>query len=160
MAEIRVPTLGESVTEATIGKWFTKPGDPVADDEPLVALETDKVTIEVPAPAAGVLSEIAAKDGTTVAVGALLGQIKEGAGAVVTKPAASPTGKPDEKTSTTKPIGAGPEEPQPRPESKPAAVAAPADVPLAPSVRRLAAESGMDASTVPGSGKDGRVTKG
>ena len=81
MAEIRVPTLGESVTEATIGKWFKKPGEAVAVDEPLVELETDKVTIEVPAPIAGVLSEIAAKDGETVAVGALLGQIKEGAGA-------------------------------------------------------------------------------
>src|SRR5437868_6772281 len=81
MAEIRVPTLGESVTEATIGKWFKKPGEAVAVDEPLVELETDKVTIEVPAPAAGVLSDIAAKDGETVAVGALLGQIKEGAGA-------------------------------------------------------------------------------
>ena len=81
MAEIRVPTLGESVTEATIGKWFKKPGEAVAVDEPLVELETDKVTIEVPAPAAGVLADIAAKDGETVAVGALLGQIKEGAGA-------------------------------------------------------------------------------
>ena len=79
MTEIRVPTLGESVTEATIGKWFKQPGDAVAVDEPLVELETDKVTIEVPAPAAGTLSEIAAKDGDTVAVGALLGQIKEGA---------------------------------------------------------------------------------
>src|SRR5216110_1561385 len=86
MAEIRVPTLGESVTEATIGKWFKKPGDPVAVDEPLVELETDKVTIEVPAPAAGVLGEIAAKEGDTVAVGALLGQIKDGAGAAA-KPA-------------------------------------------------------------------------
>src|SRR6188768_2678292 len=86
MTEIRVPTLGESVTEATIGKWFKQPGDAVAVDEPLVELETDKVTIEVPAPAAGVLSEIAAKDGETVAVGALLGQIKEGAGAAA-KPA-------------------------------------------------------------------------
>ena len=73
MAEIRVPTLGESVTEATIGKWFKQPGDAVAVDEPLVELETDKVTIEVPAPAAGVLTEIAVKDGETVAVGALLG---------------------------------------------------------------------------------------
>src|ERR1700752_1679369 len=77
MTEIRVPTLGESVTEATIGKWFKHPGDAVAVDEPLVELETDKVTIEVPATAAGVLSEIAAKDGETVAVGAVLGQIKE-----------------------------------------------------------------------------------
>src|SRR6266851_2803605 len=81
MTDIRVPTLGESVTEATIGKWFKQPGDAVAVDEPLVELETDKVTIEVPAPAAGVLSEIVAKDGETVAVGALLGQINQGAGA-------------------------------------------------------------------------------
>ncbi|MGA9320901.1 MAG: biotin/lipoyl-containing protein, partial [Xanthobacteraceae bacterium] len=71
MAEIRVPTLGESVTEATIGKWFKKAGDVVAVDEPLVELETDKVTIEVPAPAAGVLTDVAVKDGDTVAVGAL-----------------------------------------------------------------------------------------
>src|SRR4249920_3898480 len=87
MTDIRVPTLGESVTEATIGKWFKKPGDPVAVDEPLVELETDKVTIEVPAPAAGTLAAVAAKDGDTVAVGALLGEIKEGAGAA---PAAKP----------------------------------------------------------------------
>src|SRR6267378_776518 len=78
MVDIRVPTLGESVTEATIGKWFKKPGEAVAVDEPLVELETDKVTIEVPSPAAGVLADIAAKDGETVSVGALLGQIKEG----------------------------------------------------------------------------------
>src|SRR6478609_3031711 len=90
MADIRVPALGESVTEATIGKWFKQPGDPVAVDEPLVELETDKVTIEVPSPAAGVLADIAAKDGETVAVGALLGQIKEGAGAPsAAKPAAA-----------------------------------------------------------------------
>src|ERR1700739_4747019 len=87
MVEIRVPALGESVTEATIGKWFKQPGDAVAVDEPLVELETDKVTIEVPVPAAGVLSDIAAKDGDTVAVGAVLGQIKEGAGAPAAKAA-------------------------------------------------------------------------
>ena len=81
MADIRVPTLGESVTEATVGKWFKQPGDAVAVDEPLVELETDKVTLEVPAPAAGVLSDVAVKNGDTVAVGALLGQIKEGAAA-------------------------------------------------------------------------------
>src|SRR5690242_1771230 len=148
MAEIRVPTLGESVTEATIGKWFKKAGDAVAVDEPLVELETDKVTIEVPAPAAGVLSEIAVKDGETVAVGALLGQIKEGAGAV-------PTGKPTQKTDTTAPINAGPEVPQPRPEPKPAA-----SMPAPPSVRKLAAESGVDPGTVAGSGVRGQVTKG
>ena len=116
MTDIRVPTLGESVTEATIGKWFKQPGEAVAVDEPLVELETDKVTIEVPSPAAGVLSDIAAKDGETVAVGALLGRIQEGA-AGAAKPAAAktgskPTGKPEQKSDTTAPIGAGPEEVQ------------------------------------------------
>src|SRR5205085_9218715 len=86
MTDIRVPVLGESVTEATIGKWFKKPGDSIAVDEPLVEIETDKVTIEVPAPAAGVLAEINAKDGDTFAVGALLGQIKEGATAAKAAP--------------------------------------------------------------------------
>ena len=99
MAEIRVPTLGESVTEATIGKWFKKAGDPVAVDEPLVELETDKVTIEVPAPAAGTLAAIAAKDGDTVAVGALLGEIKEGAGA-------APSAKPAPAGGRSKPAAA------------------------------------------------------
>jgi 2-oxoglutarate dehydrogenase E2 component (dihydrolipoamide succinyltransferase) len=150
MAEIRVPTLGESVTEATIGKWFKKPGDAVAVDEPLVELETDKVTIEVPAPAAGVLSDIAAKDGDTVAVGAVLGQIKEGAGAA---PAKAPP-KPAEPPPQAAPKPA-PARPAPTPAASPAA-----DAPQAPSVRKLSAESGVDAATVPGSGKDGRVTKG
>jgi 2-oxoglutarate dehydrogenase E2 component (dihydrolipoamide succinyltransferase) len=167
MAEIRVPTLGESVTEATIGKWFKQPGDPVAVDEPLVELETDKVTIEVPAPAAGVLADIAAKDGQTVAVGALLGQIKEGAkegtSAPAAKPAAASTGRPDQKTAMTTPINAAEEEPKlrvpPKADGEPKSKGA-GDLPLAPSVRKLAAESGMDAATVPGSGKDGRVTKG
>ena len=152
MTEIRVPTLGESVTEATIGKWFKKAGEAVTVDEPLVELETDKVTIEVPAPAAGVLSEIAAKDGDTVAVGAVLGQITDGAGAAKTPAAAPPMAKPD----------AGPP-PAPRPAVAPAPVKAPAtasELPLAPSVRKLSAESGLDAATVPGTGKDGRVTKG
>src|SRR5690606_29054115 len=88
--EIRVPTLGESVTEATIGQWFKKVGDAVAADEPLVELETDKVTIEVPAPAAGVLETIAAQPGETVDVGALLGAIAAGAGAAAAAPAAAP----------------------------------------------------------------------
>ena len=162
MAEIRVPTLGESITEATIGKWFKQPGEAVAVDEPLVELETDKVTIEVPAPAAGVLSDIQAKDGETVAVGALLGQIKEGAGAASGKPAAAPTGRPEQKTATATPIGAADEQPAPR--VPPKADAAPKskapDVPPAPSVRRIASESGIDPAGVAGSGKDGRVTKG
>src|SRR6201985_2547784 len=89
MNEIQFPPLGESVTEATIGRWFKKAGEAVAVDEPLVELETDKVTIEVPAPSAGVLSDIAAKDGDTVAVGALLGQIKDGAAASAAPPAAA-----------------------------------------------------------------------
>ncbi|MCK7613394.1 2-oxoglutarate dehydrogenase complex dihydrolipoyllysine-residue succinyltransferase [Roseibium sediminicola] len=85
--EIRVPTLGESVSEATIAQWFKKPGDAVAQDEPLVELETDKVTVEVPAPAAGTLESIVVKEGDTVEVGALLGQIAEGAGAAPAAPA-------------------------------------------------------------------------
>jgi len=154
MTEIRVPTLGESVTEATIGRWFKKAGEAVAVDEPLVELETDKVTIEVPAPSAGVLGEIAAKDGDTVAVGALLGMINDGASAPAAKPAgAAPAARP-----------AAPPAPPPQPAAAAPAPAAPrapsSDAPLAPSVRRLSAESGVDASTVPGSGKDGRVTKG
>jgi 2-oxoglutarate dehydrogenase E2 component (dihydrolipoamide succinyltransferase) len=145
MTEIRVPTLGESVTEATIGRWFKKAGDAVAVDEPLVELETDKVTIEVPAPSAGTLGDIVAKDGETVAVGALLGQINEGAAGAAAKPAAAP-------------VKAAPPPPPPAPAA--AAKAPPADAPLAPSVRKISAETGIDASTVPGSGKDGRVTKG
>src|SRR5262249_14617856 len=163
MADIRVPTLGESVTEATVGKWFKQPGDAVAVDEPLVELETDKVTLEVPAPAAGVLSDVAVKNGDTVAVGALLGQIKEGAGvapkaapAAAAKPAASPTGAPDEKTTKTKPIGAGSEQPQPR--EMPAAAAS--SMPMPPSVRKMAAESGVDPSRISGTGLHGQVTKG
>jgi 2-oxoglutarate dehydrogenase E2 component (dihydrolipoamide succinyltransferase) len=150
MTEIRVPTLGESVTEATIGRWFKKAGDAVAVDEPLVELETDKVTIEVPAPSAGTLGEIIAKDGQTVAVGALLGQINEGAAGA--KPAAA-SAKPT--ASAAPPAAAAPAAAAPA-----APKAAPADAPLAPSVRKLSTESGIDATTVPGSGKDGRVTKG
>ncbi|MDU0343081.1 biotin/lipoyl-containing protein, partial [Bosea rubneri] len=84
--EIRVPTLGESVSEATIGKWFKKPGEAVKADEPLVELETDKVTLEVNAPAAGVLGEIVAKEGETVGVNALLGSITAGGAAVAAAP--------------------------------------------------------------------------
>jgi 2-oxoglutarate dehydrogenase E2 component (dihydrolipoamide succinyltransferase) len=149
MTDIRVPTLGESVTEATIGKWFKQPGDAVAVDEPLVELETDKVTIEVPAPAAGVLSEIAAKNGDTVAVGALLGAITPGSGAAAA-PAAAAVAAPAAALSAP---AAAPAPPAP-------AKVAPADAPLAPSVRRLAGESAVEPATVAGTGKDGRVTKG
>src|SRR5216683_8380298 len=150
MTEIRVPTLGESVTEATIGRWFKKAGDAVAVDEPLVELETDKVTIEVPAPSAGTLGDIIAKDGETVAVGALLGQINDGAtgaakpAAASAKAAASPAAAAAASAASATTTARVP----------------PADAPLAPSVRKISAESGLDAATVPGSGKDGRVTKG
>jgi 2-oxoglutarate dehydrogenase E2 component (dihydrolipoamide succinyltransferase) len=170
MADIRVPTLGESVTEATVGKWFKQPGDRVAVDEPLVELETDKVTLEVPAPAAGVLSDIAAEDGATVAVGALLGSISEGAGAQKAgTTTGAPTSRPDRKTTTTMPINAAEEEPtlRPQPKDEPRrdiAAGSPAasstQMPPPPSVRKLAAETGIDPSKVEGSGKHGQVLKG
>jgi 2-oxoglutarate dehydrogenase E2 component (dihydrolipoamide succinyltransferase) len=147
MTEIRVPTLGESVTEATIGRWFKKAGDEVKVDEPLVELETDKVTIEVPAPTAGVLSDIAVKDGETVAVGALLGEIKPGAGAPAS--AAPPKAAPQASAA-----------PAPQPPRPAAAKAPAANIPLAPSVRKLSTETGVDPVAVAGTGKDGRVTKG
>jgi 2-oxoglutarate dehydrogenase E2 component (dihydrolipoamide succinyltransferase) len=158
MTDIRVPTLGESVTEATVGKWFKQPGDAVSVDEPLVELETDKVTLEVPAPAAGVLSDVAVKNGDTVAVGALLGSITEGAGAQKAGTATgAPAGRPDRKTATTMPINAAEEEPtlRPQPKDEPRR-----DMPSPPSVRKLAAETGIDPSKVEGTGKHGQVLKG
>jgi 2-oxoglutarate dehydrogenase E2 component (dihydrolipoamide succinyltransferase) len=149
--EIRVPTLGESVTEATIGRWFKKAGDAVRADEPLVELETDKVTVEVPAPAAGVLEKILVKDGETVGVGAVLGSIAEGAGAAKSAPAKAAPAK-------TEAAPAKAAAPQPAPAAPTRATSS--EMPLAPSVRRLAAESGVDPSSLAGSGKDGRVTKG
>jgi 2-oxoglutarate dehydrogenase E2 component (dihydrolipoamide succinyltransferase) len=144
MAEIRVPTLGESVTEATIGRWFKKPGDAVKADEPLLELETDKVTLEVNAPAAGVLAEITAKDGETVSPGALLGQITAGgAGAAAAPAAAAPA------------PAAAPAAPKAAP-----AAAAGSSMPAAPSAAKLAAESGINTNDVAGSGKRGQVLKG
>ncbi|SDR45984.1 2-oxoglutarate dehydrogenase E2 component [Rhizobiales bacterium GAS191] len=148
--EIRVPTLGESVTEATIGRWFKQPGDAVKADEPLLELETDKVTLEVNAPAAGVLGEQLAKEGQTVAVNAVLGSISEGAAAAPAKAA--------EPKKATAPAAA-PAKAAPQPAPAPAKAAAKASA-NGPAVGRLAAESGIDPSAVPGSGKDGRVTKG
>src|SRR3954454_19525508 len=132
MTEIRVPTLGESVTEATIGRWFKKAGEAVAVDEPLVELETDKVTIEVPAPSAGTLGEIVAKDGETVAVGALLGQINDGAAPAKPAAPAKIVEAPARAAAPAAPVQKTP----------------PADTPLAPSVRKMSAESGIDAATV------------
>ncbi len=142
--EIRVPTLGESVSEATIGKWFKKPGDAVKADEPLVELETDKVTLEVNAPASGVLAEITAKDGETVTPGALLGQIAEGAAGAAAAPKAAA--------------------PAPAKAAAPAPAAAPAaggtSMPPAPAAAKVAADAGIDTNAVAGSGKRGQVLKG
>ncbi|HEV2552361.1 MAG TPA: 2-oxoglutarate dehydrogenase complex dihydrolipoyllysine-residue succinyltransferase [Bosea sp. (in: a-proteobacteria)] len=163
--EIRVPTLGESVSEATIGKWFKKPGDAVKADEPLVELETDKVTLEVNAPAAGVLGEIVAKEGDTVGVSALLGMISAGDGK-----AAAPAAKAEEKkadTAVAQASGKAGEATTAAAEAKAGEVAGDSEIKPAtksadsgPAVSRLAAESGVDPSKVNASGKDGRVTKG
>ncbi|QIG47950.1 2-oxoglutarate dehydrogenase complex dihydrolipoyllysine-residue succinyltransferase [Nordella sp. HKS 07] len=144
--EIRVPQLGESVTEATIGKWFKAQGEAVKVDEPLVELETDKVTVEVPAPAAGVLATIAAQPGQTVNVGALLGAIEEGAVAAAAAP----------KAAEAKPAKA----PEPAPQA-PAAPAQAAEArPLSPAVRKIVEENKLDPTAIAGTGKDGRLTKG
>jgi 2-oxoglutarate dehydrogenase E2 component (dihydrolipoamide succinyltransferase) len=132
--EIRVPTLGESITEATVGKWFKKAGESVQSDEPLVELETDKVTLEINAPSAGVLSEIAAETGQTVAIGALLGQLSGGATAAVAAQA-------------------------PAARAAPATVASTA-MPPAPAAAKMAAEDKIDLASVAGSGKRGQVLKG
>ncbi|HYC06145.1 MAG TPA: 2-oxoglutarate dehydrogenase complex dihydrolipoyllysine-residue succinyltransferase [Azospirillaceae bacterium] len=138
---ITVPTLGESVTEATVARWLKKVGDTVQADEPLVELETDKVTLEVPAPAAGVLSEIVAADGVTVGVAALLGVVAEGGAAAAAKPAAAA--------------------PAPAAAQAPAA-AAPAATggQVMPAARKMAEDNKVDTSAIAGTGKDGRVTKG
>ena len=146
--EIKVPALGESVTEATVARWLKKIGEAVAVDEPLVELETDKVTLEVNASAAGVLSQIAADEGANVGVGAVLGYI-DGAGA---QPVAAPA-KPA-------PAAAPPPLPPAAPAEAPAAPVA-ADLGRSgPAAQKLVAESGVDASTIPATGKDGRLTKG
>jgi 2-oxoglutarate dehydrogenase E2 component (dihydrolipoamide succinyltransferase) len=136
--EIRVPQLGESVTEATIAQWFKQEGEAVKADEPLVELETDKVTVEVPAPAAGVLSQISAKPGQTVNVGALLGAIEEGAAA---KTAPKAEAKPQKSAEPAKKIAVD-------------------DKPLSPAVRKIVEENKIDPKAVAGTGKDGRLTKG
>ncbi|MBX4933391.1 2-oxoglutarate dehydrogenase complex dihydrolipoyllysine-residue succinyltransferase [Rhizobium bangladeshense] len=151
--EIRVPTLGESVSEATVGTWFKKVGDAIKADEPILELETDKVTIEVPAPASGTLSEIVAAAGETVGLGALLGQIAEGAGAAAAPAAAAPA--------------AAPAQPAPAAAAQPAAAAAASSssasvstMPPAPAATKMLAESNLSADQVDGSGKRGQVLKG
>ncbi|PXW78445.1 2-oxoglutarate dehydrogenase E2 component [Blastomonas natatoria] len=144
--EVKVPVLGESISEATIGEWLKKPGDTVAADEPIASLETDKVAVEVPAPAAGVLGQLIFAEGDTVQVGSILTTIESSGAAVATSAAA----------------------PQPavaKSEAAPAAVAAPAPAPtgepvsLSPAVRRLVLEHGLDPTSIKGTGKDGRLTK-
>jgi 2-oxoglutarate dehydrogenase E2 component (dihydrolipoamide succinyltransferase) len=146
--DIVVPALGESVTEATVGKWFKKAGDAVRADEALAELETDKVTLEVNAPAAGIISEIIVKEGETVAVGAVLGSIAEGQSASASPKAAQAASA---APAGPAPVNAAPQAAQPH--------QANAET-LAPSVRRIAEESGIDPASVPGTGRDGRVTKG
>ena len=144
--EIRVPTLGESVTEATIGKWFKKVGDAIAADEPLVELETDKVTVEVPAPAAGMLAEITAKEGETVGVGALLGAIG-GRRPAQSRRSQGRGGKPPTKPEAVAQAPARPAHPpsrKPRPRPRKIAGEAPIEerkMPPAPAAAKLLAES-------------------
>ena len=146
--EIRVPTLGESVTEAIVGKWFKSAGDTVDVDEPLVELETDKVTVEVPSPVAGVLGEIKVAEGATVEVGAVLGAISSNGAGASAAPAEPAAAKPAAKAA--EPLAA-------------AAAAAPAakesDIPPSPAARKALAEAGLDAEDVAGSGKRGQVLK-
>ncbi|MEE3047933.1 MAG: biotin/lipoyl-containing protein, partial [Pseudomonadota bacterium] len=139
--EIRVPALGESVTEATVAKWIRQAGEGVAADEPLVELETDTVTLEVNAPAAGTLAEITITEGATVEVGALLGVIAEGAAPAVTA-AATPAAATAAPTATPAPaVEAAPAPAAPPP---PAAASAALDKPLSPAVRRLVEEHNLD----------------
>ena len=148
MVEIKVPALGESVTEATVAKWMKKVGDAVAKDEPLCELETDKVTLEVNAPAAGTLQEIRADEGANVEIGQVLGVIAEGAVAAKA-PAAAPA----------KPAAAPATAAAPNTAPAPAAPAA-AAAPLSPAVRKLVAENELQPAAIPATGKDGRLTKG
>ena len=171
MADIMTPALGESVTEATVARWAKKAGEQVRKDEILVELETDKVSLEVAAPADGVLSEIDAEEGATVEPGAVLGKIAEGAtaqpkangGQAAAAPAPAASSKP-----APAPAGELQPEPQPgkpAPKSAPAPAASPparaaAEPVLAPSAQRIVAENRLDAAAIPGTGKDGRITKG
>jgi len=159
--EVKVPTLGESVSEATIGQWLKQPGEAVAADEPIASLETDKVAIDVMAPHAGVLGQQLAKEGETVTVGALIATIEEGSGAPAAPKAAAPAPAPA-------PAAPAPAAPAPAPAAAPSPAPAPAPAAddasggaavLSPAVRRAVLEYGIDPATIKGSGKDGRITK-
>ncbi|MGZ8370604.1 MAG: 2-oxoglutarate dehydrogenase complex dihydrolipoyllysine-residue succinyltransferase [Caulobacteraceae bacterium] len=177
MADILTPALGESVSEATIARWTKKEGEAVKKDEVLVELETDKVSLEVAAPADGVLSKISAPEGATITPGQVLGQVSEGGAAAAStpaapeKPAAQPEPRPAETAPSAAPAGeaqAMPQEGKAPPQSGPVpdmsatASAEPSAgaQPLSPSVQRIVAEAGIDPSAITGTGKDGRITKG
>ena len=166
--EVRVPTLGESVTEATVATWFKKPGDSVAVDEMLCELETDKVTVEVPSPVAGTLSEIVAAEGDTVGVDALLAQISEGGSDSAKAEAPKADAKPE--TSDADQAAKAEDVPTAAGEGAPASggtgtvnagpeVTKPRDPEDAPSAQKLMAEKGIDRDAVTATGKDGRVMK-
>jgi 2-oxoglutarate dehydrogenase E2 component (dihydrolipoamide succinyltransferase) len=150
--DVKVPTLGESITEATIGQWLKAPGDAVALDEPIASLETDKVSVEVPSPVAGTLAEQLFKEGDTVAVGAVLARIGEGGAAAAPAPAASAEAAPAEAPAPNAPAAAA----EPAPASETPADAA---LRLSPAVRRAVLANHVDPSAIKGSGKDGRLTK-
>ena len=153
--EIIVPTLGESVSDATVARWIKTTGDIVAADEPVVELETDKVTLEVPAPAAGQIGDIVAAEGTVVEVGAILARLKEGAGGAPSKPANS-----EAKTSAEKPVEQLAEKPVVQDAAAPIAPAAAASHDhLSPAVRRLVTEHNLDPARISGTGVGGRLTK-
>ncbi len=163
--EIKVPTLGESVTEATIGQWFKKAGDRVEIDETIAELETDKVTVEVPAPAAGVLEDIAVKEGETVEVGAVLGSIGEGSGSgagttAATEKPKSREAKAEAAAETKADYGGGATGDASRSGGADDEKAASGDMPPAPSAKKMMAEKGLDDGDVEGSGKRGQILKG
>jgi 2-oxoglutarate dehydrogenase E2 component (dihydrolipoamide succinyltransferase) len=163
VTEIRVPTLGESVTEATVGQWFKQAGDAVTADEPLVELETDKVTVEVPAPASGVLSEIVVKAGDTVAVGSVLGAIADGDGKVKPAPVKAAAAAPLPKPAKMQPAALE-REPSPREEVSDSgngngAGTVTAEMPPSPAARKYLAETGLSPASVVGSGRRGQVLK-
>ena len=163
--ELTVPALGESITEAVVGKWHKKVGDAVAVDEPVVVLETDKVTIDVPAPAAGTIAAIAHAEGDTVKIGDVLGSIAPGVGAAASPPAAkpaqaAPAPAPPAAVPAPAPAAAVP----PRPSPVPVAQAAPSpdaarQAPMTPVARAIADANGLDPATLRGSGASGRVMK-